>query len=49
MNYERYFEEGNKILPNNIEGYHSHNTTRLDIKETEKLLLKLPLLFKYKK
>ena len=49
LNYERYFEEGNKILPTSTEGYHSHNTTRLDTRETEKLLLKLSLFSKYKK
>ena len=49
LNYERYFEQGNKTIPNRGEGYNSHNTNRLDTKETEKLLLKLPMLSKYKK
>ena len=49
LNYERYFEQGNKTVPDKGEGYNSHNTTRLDTRETEKLLLKLPMLSKYKK
>jgi len=42
LNYDKYFSEGNKKL-NLSESYTSHNTSRLDVKEMEKLLKKLEL------
>jgi UDP-glucose 4-epimerase len=39
LNYESYFSEGMDI--SQIEEYHSHNTQRLDLEGTKKLLLKL--------
>ena len=40
LNYERYFSEGEEDIEK-IDDYHSHNTYRLDVEETKKLLLKL--------
>ena len=40
LNYERYFSEGEDDI-SSIEEYHSHNTHRLDVAKTKKLLLKL--------
>jgi UDP-N-acetylglucosamine 4,6-dehydratase/5-epimerase len=40
LNYERYFSEGETDMTK-IEEYHSHNTHRLDVEGTKKLLLKL--------
>lgn len=40
LNYERYFSEGEQDV-SKIDDYHSHNTTRLDVEGTKKLLLKL--------
>lgn len=40
LNYERYFSEGEADMEK-IEEYHSHNTHRLDLEGTKKLLLKL--------
>lgn len=40
LNYERYFSEGEEDV-SKIEDYHSHNTKRLDVEGTKKLLLKL--------
>lgn len=40
LNYERYFSEGEEDV-STIEDYHSHNTHRLDVEGTKKLLLKL--------
>lgn len=40
LNYEKYFSEGEEDI-SKIEDYHSHNTKRLDVNGTEKLLLKL--------
>lgn len=40
LNYDKYFIEGNEQL-SKIDDYHSHNTTRLDVDEMKKLLLKL--------
>lgn len=40
LNYERYFSEGEEDM-SKFEEYHSHNTTRLDVEGTKKLLLKL--------
>jgi UDP-glucose 4-epimerase len=43
LNYERYFSEGTPELVN-LEEYHSHNTTILDIEGMKKLLLKLSVI-----
>lgn len=40
LNYNQYFSEGVEDIAN-TEDYHSHNTERLDIKGTKKLLLQL--------
>jgi len=40
LNYEKYFSEGEEDI-SKIEDYHSHNTHRLDVEGTMKLLLKL--------
>ena len=40
LNYEKYFEKGNKEI-RDIEEYNSDNTKRLDIKEMKVLLKKL--------
>ncbi|MFK7934781.1 MAG: polysaccharide biosynthesis protein [Saprospiraceae bacterium] len=40
LNYEKYFSEGEEDI-SKIEDYHSHNTHRLDVEGTKKLLLKL--------
>lgn len=40
LNYENYFSKGEEDV-SKINDYHSHNTTRLDVEETKKLLLKL--------
>ncbi|MDY7394097.1 polysaccharide biosynthesis protein [Aureibaculum sp. 2210JD6-5] len=40
LNYNQFFSEGH-IDISIVEEYHSHNTHRLDVKGTEKLLLKL--------
>ena len=45
LNYERYFSEGEKDV-SKIEDYHSHNTTRLDVEGTKKLLLELEFIRK---
>ena len=42
LNYESYFSEGMDVT--GIEEYHSHNTERLDIEGTKKLLLKLEMI-----
>lgn len=43
LNYAAYFEEGDVEITEAIE-YHSHNTQRLDVEETQALLLKLPFI-----
>lgn len=43
LNYEQYFSEGTPELEN-LEEYHSHNTSILDIEGMKKLLLKLPVI-----
>jgi len=43
LNYERYFSEGEPDM-SKVEEYHSHNTKRLDVEGTKKLLLELPLI-----
>jgi UDP-glucose 4-epimerase len=45
LNYARYFTEGEQKV-SFIEDYHSHNTYRLDVEGTKKLLMKLPLIRK---
>jgi len=40
LNYANYFSEG-EIDMNEVEDYHSHNTSRLDVEGMKKLLLKL--------
>jgi len=40
LNYEQYFSEGETDI-SKVDEYHSHNTKRLDIEGTKKLLLKL--------
>lgn len=42
LNYEQYFSEGKDI--SKVEEYHSHNTARLDVEGTKKLLLKLDII-----
>lgn len=42
LNYEQYFSEGKDV--SQVEEYHSHNTERLDIEGTKKLLLKLDMI-----
>ena len=41
LNYNKYFSTG-KVFSSGLEEYHSHNTTRLNVEEMKKLLLKLP-------
>lgn len=43
LNYEKYFSEGKPEL-SNLQEYHSHNTSILDLDEMKKLLLKLPII-----
>jgi UDP-N-acetylglucosamine 4,6-dehydratase len=45
LNYEQYFSEG---IPDivNLNEYHSHNTSILDVEGMKKLLLKLPIIRK---
>lgn len=45
LNYAQYFSEGEQDV-SIIEDYHSHNTERLGVEGTKKLLLKLPLIRK---
>lgn len=45
LNYEQYFSEGTLELAN-LEEYHSHNTTLLDVEGMKKLLFKLPIIRK---
>ncbi len=45
LNYARYFSEGQEDIAE-VEDYHSHNTERLGVEGTKKLLLKLPLIRK---
>ena len=42
LNYESFFSEGKDV--SQIEEYHSHNTERLDLEGTKKLLLKLDII-----
>jgi len=43
LNYESYFSEGQKKL-SVLEDYHSHNTERLDVEGTKRLLMKLDMI-----
>jgi UDP-glucose 4-epimerase len=43
LNYEKYIESGQKEISEMTE-YTSHNTMRLNIEDTKKLLIKLPLI-----
>jgi UDP-N-acetylglucosamine 4,6-dehydratase/5-epimerase len=43
LNYAKYFSEGKAAL-NDVQDYHSHNTTRLNIAEMEKILGTLPFI-----
>jgi UDP-N-acetylglucosamine 4,6-dehydratase/5-epimerase len=43
LNYDKFFVEGEVEIAT-IEDYHSHNTHRLDIKEMQQLLFKLPVI-----
>jgi UDP-N-acetylglucosamine 4,6-dehydratase len=45
LNYELYFSEGMTDI-DNLNEYHSHNTSILDIEGMKKLLLKLPIIRK---
>ncbi len=41
LNYDKYFVEGEEEI-SKLEDYHSHNIHRLNVKEMQELLLKLP-------
>jgi UDP-glucose 4-epimerase len=45
LNYDQYFSEGNPDLEN-LNEYHSHNTTILNLEGMKQLLLKLPIIRK---
>jgi UDP-N-acetylglucosamine 4,6-dehydratase len=45
LNYDQYFSEGMHDIEN-LNEYHSHNTTLLDVEGMKKLLLKLPIIRK---
>lgn len=45
LNYDLYFNKG-KTHVSEVEEYHSHNTTRLDVEGTKNLLLKLEMIQK---
>ena len=45
LNYASFFSEGTEDM-SKMEEYHSHNTERLDVEATKKLLLKLPMMRK---
>jgi UDP-glucose 4-epimerase len=45
LNYESYFSEGQKKL-SVLDDYHSHNTERLDVEGTKRLLMKLEMVRK---
>jgi UDP-N-acetylglucosamine 4,6-dehydratase len=45
LNYEQFFSEGTPELAN-LDEYHSHNTSVLDVDGMKKLLLKLPIIRK---
>jgi len=43
LNYEKYFSKGKEDM-SKVEDYHSHNTNILNVKQTEKLLLRLDII-----
>jgi UDP-N-acetylglucosamine 4,6-dehydratase/5-epimerase len=43
LNYGKYFTEGESKV-SEVDDYTSHNTTRLDVEGTKKLLLKLEMI-----
>lgn len=43
LNYDKYFVVGEELI-SKLEDYHSHNTTQLDVKGMQELLLKLPMI-----
>ena len=43
LNYGAFFDEGDRHVAE-VDEYHSHNTTRLDVAGTKELLLKLPMI-----
>jgi len=43
LNYASFFSEGNTTVPE-LEDYHSHNTTRLEVEGMKELLLKLDII-----
>jgi len=45
LNYARFFSEGTDSVTE-VEEYHSHNTTRLDVEGMKTLLLKLDIVQK---
>jgi UDP-N-acetylglucosamine 4,6-dehydratase/5-epimerase len=45
LNYDKFFSEGEPDM-SKVEEYHSHNTRRLDVEGTKKLLLKLDFIRK---
>jgi UDP-glucose 4-epimerase len=45
LNYEQYFSEGMPDI-DNLNEYHSHNTSILDVEGMKQLLLKLPIIRK---
>ncbi|HHJ10633.1 MAG TPA: NAD-dependent epimerase/dehydratase family protein [Bacteroidetes bacterium] len=45
LNYDRYFSVGEKDI-SKVKEYHSHNTVRLDVEGTKRLLLKLDFIQK---
>jgi UDP-glucose 4-epimerase len=45
LNYEQYFSEGKPDIAN-LDEYHSHNTSILDVEGMKQLLLKLPIIRK---
>ncbi len=44
LNYENFFSQGKDVT--GVDEYHSHNTERLNVEETKKLLLKLKIIRK---
>ena len=45
LNYEQYFSEGMPDI-SNLNEYHSHNTSILNVEELKRLLFKLPIIRK---
>ena len=42
MDYQRYYEEGKRLLPDRIESFTSANTKQLNLEETVELLKTIP-------